>query len=158
MHYLYLHVPFCSSICYYCDFKRNIYQESSVNAWLKEINNECKQKIKDKKITTIYLGGGTPSCLNEEQLECLLTFLDEYRENVLEYTVESNIESLTQSKVEIMKRHGVNRISLGVQSLQDSLLTYMNRKHRKKDVLKMLDDLHSWGMDNISVDFIYGFR
>lgn len=157
MSYLYLHVPFCSSICYYCDFKRSIYNEDLVNAWLKAINNECKHKIKGK-LKTIYLGGGTPSCLNYEQLESLLTILDEYRDGVIEYTMESNIESLDKKKVEIMKAHGVNRISLGVQSLNDDLLKEMNRKHTKQDVFKMLSDLHNWGMYNISVDFIYGFE
>lgn len=158
MSHLYLHVPFCSSICYYCDFKRNIYNEEVVNAWLKAINNECRNKIKEHNLKTIYLGGGTPSCLNYSQLDCLLSILDKYVDGIVEYTIESNIESLDEKKVEIMKRHGINRISLGVQSLNDTLLKDMNRKHTKDDVIKMLDNLHKWGMKNISVDFIYGFE
>lgn len=158
MSHLYLHVPFCSSICYYCDFKRNIYNEEVVNAWLKAINNECRSKIKEHNFKTIYLGGGTPSCLNYSQLEVLLTILDKYVNGVNEYTIESNIESLDEKKVEIMKAHGINRISLGVQSLNNTLLKDMNRKHTKNDVINTLANLHKWGMHNISVDFIYGFE
>lgn len=158
MSYLYLHVPFCTSICYYCDFKRSIYDTNMVDAWLKEINKECLLKVKNNNLKTIYLGGGTPSCLNERQLEELLSYLDRYRENIEEYTIESNLESLTQNKVALMIKHGINRISLGVQSLQDDLLKQMNRKHTANDVLEMLEKLYLWGMHNISVDLIYGFE
>lgn len=158
MSHLYLHVPFCSSICYYCDFKRSIYDKDLVNAWLKAINNECKSNIKHEALKTIYLGGGTPSCLNHSQLERLLSVLDKYSDGVSEYTIESNIESLDKKKVEIMKKHGINRISLGVQSLNDDLLKEMNRKHTRNDVMKMINHLHEWGITNISVDLIYGFE
>lgn len=156
MRHLYLHVPFCNSICYYCDFKRSIYQEEIVYAWLKSIDKEL-MSISESQMETIYIGGGTPTALNEKQLSHLLTMLDRFTD-VNEYTIESNIESLSFSKVKIMLEHGVNRISLGVQSLQDSLLQMMNRKHTAADVFHKIEQLHEWGIHNISCDFIYGFH
>ncbi len=155
MSYLYLHIPFCSSICYYCDFKRSIYDETLVNKYLEVVAKEFKELTIDE-LETIYIGGGTPSCLSYKQLEVLLHYFDPYLKNVQEYTIESNLESLTKEKMQLLLKHGVNRISLGVQSMQDNLLRLMNRKHTSDDVIKMLDNLHEWGMNNISVDLIYG--
>ena len=155
MSYLYLHIPFCSSICYYCDFKRSIYNEEQVNQYLKVLNKQC-ERLEGVNLETIYIGGGTPSCLNIKQLEVLLNCLDRYRNSVKEYTIESNIESLDENKVNLFLQHGVNRISLGVQSMQDDLLIAMNRKHTRESVLSTLKNLNLWGMKNISVDLIYG--
>lgn len=155
MSYLYIHIPFCSSICHYCDFKRSIYNEQQVNQYLKVLVNDFNSITKDE-LKTVYIGGGTPSCLNEKQLQFLLKSLKPYLKNVMEYTIESNIESLCKNKVRILLDNKVNRISLGVQSLQDKLLKIMNRKHSKEDVLSTIEHLYQWGMKNISVDLIYG--
>lgn len=153
---LYVHVPFCRSICFYCDFKRGIYNENKADAWLDRILEDIN--LLEENFATIYVGGGTPSALNEMQFSKLFYALSKHLKKEVEFSVESNMESLTNKKIEIMKHAGVNRISLGVQSLQTSLLKMMNRKHTKEDVFKKIEQLYHQGITNISVDLIYGFE
>ncbi len=154
---LYIHVPFCTSICLYCDFKRSVYQEDIVNQYLKQLQKELTSKNM-VDVDTIYIGGGTPSALNINQLEILLDMISPYMEHAKEITIESNLESLNEEKIRLFDRKGVNRISLGVQSLTNSLLTEMNRKHTCEDVKPVLEMIYNNGIKNISVDMIYGFQ
>ena len=155
---LYLHVPFCKSICYYCDFKRGLYNEKKADEWLRQIQQEWHLKQINHQLKTIYIGGGTPTALHEKQLKKLLELTLPYQEQCIEFTIESNIESLNEEKLMLLKKHGVNRISLGVQSLQDDLLKMMNRKHTKKDVFDCIDNIYAAGITSISVDMMYGFE
>ncbi len=152
----YVHVPFCKDICAYCDFTRCRYHKGLADKWLKRITEEISQKLKNSSLETLYIGGGTPTALSYHQLQMLLESLAPYRKEVKEYTIEANIESLDADRIRLLRAHGVNRISLGVQSLQPILLEYIHRHHRKNDVIKCLDLLHENGMDNISIDLIYG--
>jgi len=154
---LYVHVPFCKTICHYCDFTRTLYNEEIANEWLCRIKEDIHNKKMKEALTTIYIGGGTPTSLEYKQLEKLLSFLQPYSKNVVEYTIESNIESLNYDKILLLKKYGINRISLGVQSLQNTLLEDMNRKHRKKDVLAKIEEIYNAGITNISIDMMYGF-
>lgn len=155
---LYLHVPFCKSICYYCDFKRTLYNENMANMWLDTIAKEISQKNIQPRLDTIYIGGGTPTALSYSQLERLLEILKPYSTYTKEFTIESNIESLDDEKIALLKKYNVNRISLGVQSLQNTLLTSMNRKHTKEDVYAKIKQIYNGGIHNISIDLIYGFE
>lgn len=153
---LYLHVPFCKSICYYCDFKRTLYNEELANSWLARIEEDLK--VKDiELLSTIYIGGGTPTSLTYSQLEKLLKLVQPYINEVEEFTIESNIESLDNHKIRLLKQYGVNRISLGIQSLNDYLLKEMNRKHNEKQIYEKIEEIYHEGITNISVDMIYGF-
>ena len=96
---LYLHVPFCKSICYYCDFKRTLYNENMANMWLDTIAKEISQKNIQPRLDTIYIGGGTPTALSYSQLERLLKILEPYSTYTKEFTIESNIESLDDEKI-----------------------------------------------------------
>ncbi len=154
---LYVHIPFCTSICFYCDFKRSIYQSEIVDQYLIQLEEDIK-KIAPTDIDTVYIGGGTPSALNIEQLKHLLDILRPYLDQAKEVSIESNLESLTDEKITLFEQANVNRISLGVQSLNNSLLKEMNRKHTKEDVLKTLQMIEEHGIHNISVDMIYGFQ
>lgn len=154
---LYLHVPFCKSICYYCDFNRSLYDEKVVDRWLNQIQRELKQKQMNTSLKTIYIGGGTPTSLNFKQLSILLESLRPYTDNLEEYTIESNLESIDEDKLKLLQSYGVNRISLGVQSYNDSLLEIMNRKHHKSDIDKIIDKISIF-IPNISIDLIYGFK
>ena len=151
----YIHVPFCNSICAYCDFFRCGYNQSLANQWLQAITKEIPSRLK-KGLQTIYIGGGTPSALNDEQLEILLQSLHPFAMDCIEYTIESNIESLSDTKLDIMKKYGINRISLGVQTLQPELLTIIHRKHKAKDILTCIHRIHEHDIHNISIDLIYG--
>lgn len=152
--HLYIHVPFCNSICFYCDFAHRVYKKDIVDKWLdqleKEIRNNCFNKYE-----TIYIGGGTPSCLNYDQLKRLLMYIYPYTDNIKEYTIEVNPESIDEDKVRLFKEFGVNRVSLGIQSSNDEILKSLNRKHTFNDVINSIEILKRNGLDNISVDLMY---
>ena len=153
---LYIHIPFCEHICHYCDFPKLQYFSSFSNIYLKELKKELDSYHIDHELKTIYVGGGTPSALSLDELKELLEMIDPYRNGVQEYTFEANPESLSLDKIKLLKAHGVNRISLGVQSTQDKYLKAMNRHHDFKMVREVIDTLVSEGIDNINVDLILG--
>ena len=152
--HLYLHVPFCNSICFYCDLCHRVYDEKLAYRWLDRLKSEIEDNCKDK-YETIYIGGGTPSSLNEDQLERLLTMIDPYTGECLEYTVEINPESLSEDKICILKKHRVNRISMGVQSSDDQILRSLNRRHDFACAKEKIALLKRYGFENISVDLMY---
>lgn len=152
---LYIHVPFCRSICYYCDFCHVIYNKDLVSKWLNALRKEIDSKNLNKNLHTIYIGGGTPTSLDVAELDQLLSFIDPYSKKVKEYTIEVNPETLTKDKVEILVKHGVNRISMGVQTENDTLLKQMNRHHTFCDVKESYAMLLEHGITNISLDLMY---
>ena len=152
--HLYIHVPFCNTICFYCDFAHRVYDFSLAEKWLERLEKEITGNCKDQ-YETIYIGGGTPSCLNDDQLDRLLCMIDPYANEVAEYTIEVNPESLNINKINIFKKHHVNRISMGVQSSDDDILKTLNRKHTFDDVRKGIKMLKENGLCNISVDLMY---
>jgi len=152
--HLYIHVPFCSSICSYCDFCHRLYDEKIVKQWLETLSREIKAKCVNQ-YETIYIGGGTPSCLNYEQLETMLTLLKPYTSCVKEYTIEVNPESIDEEKIKLLKKYDINRISMGVQSSNSKLLKLMNRKHSFEDVKEKIELLKKYDLKNISIDLIY---
>ncbi|MBQ1534857.1 MAG: radical SAM family heme chaperone HemW [Erysipelotrichaceae bacterium] len=152
--HLYVHVPFCKSICYYCDFCHCIYDESIAKQWLERLKKEIEETCLDQ-YETIYIGGGTPTALSCEQLDVLLNLVDPYASSVKEYTIEVNPESLDEEKARIFRKHHVNRISMGVQTSDDRLLKNLNRHHTFEDVKKRIAMLRRNGFENISVDLMY---
>ncbi len=154
--YLYLHVPFCNNICGYCDFVRTINNESLVDKWLEALKIEIDSNNINPNLNTIYIGGGTPSCLSIDQLEKLFLYLSPYLSNVKEYTIEINPESITIDKLELMKKYGINRISVGYQSNDDKMLSFLGRKHTYLDTVKAINNIKEVGINNISLDIIYG--
>ena len=152
---LYIHIPFCNSICDYCDFTKLQYFTIFSKPYLEALKNEIKSyNIKD--LDTIYIGGGTPTSLSDEEFEDLLQFVFPYARNIKEYTVECNPESLSDNKLKLMKKYGVNRISIGVESTNDEILKSINRKHTWKDVVLAVKNARKEGFDNISLDLIIG--
>ncbi|MBQ0066014.1 MAG: radical SAM family heme chaperone HemW [Firmicutes bacterium] len=146
----YVHIPFCDNICFYCDFCRVISKEKE--KWLETIKKEIQEK-KMGRLRTLYFGGGTPSSLEEDhfkELSSLFSFQEEY-----EWTVECNPDSLTESKIQLYSRLGVNRISLGVQTFKEDLLTSIGRKHTNKQVFDRIQQLKENKISNISIDLIY---
>lgn len=152
--HLYIHVPFCKTICSYCDFCHRVYDEELSNKWLITLEDEIKSKcINDYE--TIYIGGGTPTSLSDNQLENLLNLIQPYSKKVVEYTIEVNPESLDLSKINIFKKYGVNRVSMGVQTSNDNLLKLLNRRHTYRDVVEKINLLKNNGLKNISIDLMY---
>ena len=152
--HLYIHVPFCNSICFYCDFCHRVYDSDLVDKWLnkleKEINDNCKDQYE-----TIYIGGGTPSCLSINQLDRLLSLIKPYSNDVIEYTIEINPESLDIDKINLLNKYHINRVSMGVQSSDNEILKNIGRRHTFEDVKKAINLLKENGINNISVDLMY---
>ncbi|SDB97952.1 coproporphyrinogen III oxidase, anaerobic [Pelagirhabdus alkalitolerans] len=157
---VYIHIPFCEKICYYCDFVKFFYEEKMADDYLEALENEMSQRLASQRqnVKTIYVGGGTPTALNDQQLERLLDRIAGHfnTETVLEYTFEANPGDLTESKIILLKNYGVNRISMGVQTFDDELLTDLGRLHRTEDVDQNIELLKKHGLTNISIDLMYG--
>ena len=151
----YVHVPFCKSICGYCDFQRAGYSEILCDQWLDALEREIQSRCIPCDLKTMYLGGGTPSCLSISQLKRLFELLSPYTAEAEEYTMEMNPESCSDEVVSLAVSYGVNRVSLGVQSFDDSLLKMMNRHHDEKMIENAIACLHAHGIHHISVDAMY---
>jgi len=152
--HIYVHIPFCDSICFYCDFFRSVSNETIKKQWLSQITKEIQAKS-FSKISTLYFGGGTPSCLSVEAFEQLATLFAPYLAQDYEWTIEVNPDSVTKEKLQIYKKWGVNRISMGVQTFHDVLLKKIGRKHTSSQVYQAIDLCHEVGINNVSLDLIY---
>lgn len=152
--HLYIHVPFCDNICFYCDFCRVKYKEDKVNKWLDTLEKEIKDKC-FIQYETIYIGGGTPSSLDLDELKRLLELIKPYTNNVLEYTIEINPESIDEEKIKLLKEYNINRISMGIQSSDDKLLKDIGRRHNFNDCINVISLLRKYNLNNISVDLMY---
>ena len=132
---IYIHIPFCNSICTYCDFCKIFYNKKYINDYLNNLEQEIKVRYKSEIVNTIFIGGGTPSSLDDEELIRLMNIIEIFKLNDnYEFTVECNIESITENKLKIMKKYGVNRISIGVESFDYSIIKLLGRNHTMKDV------------------------
>jgi oxygen-independent coproporphyrinogen-3 oxidase len=154
---LYIHIPFCDSICSYCDFPKYLSSTNLQKRYLSALKEELR-KINQKELKTCYIGGGTPSSLSPTLLEDLLSFVKNKFVISGEFTLEANPENLSEEKIKILASSGINRVSLGVQTFNKDILTYLNRKHSKEDVFSAVRNLHKQGIDNINLDFIYGIK
>ena len=152
---LYIHIPFCNSICDYCDFPKLQYFTIFSKPYLKALKEEL-ESYNIGKLETIYVGGGTPTCLSNDEFKELLHIIKPYSNGVKEFTIECNPESLCVKKLELMKEYGVNRLSIGVESTNNEILKSINRHHTYEDVVKAISDARKIGFDNISVDLILG--
>lgn len=152
----YVHIPFCTQICYYCDFSKVFIQNQPVDAYLKALIQEFESyDIHDLK--TLYIGGGTPTAITAAQLEYLLSHLERnlnlgYLE---EFTIEANPGDLTPDKIEVLKQSAVNRISLGVQTFNNKQLKQIGRSHNEEQIYSTIANLKAAGFHNISIDLIY---
>ncbi len=152
---LYVHVPFCDEICSYCDFTRVKSHPVLIERYLFALSQELGE-LPNHAMRTVYIGGGTPSALSIEQLETLLELLTPFTQGVEEYSIEVNPESLTEEKVILMTRYGINRVSMGVQTFNQLELKQLNRRHTIEDIKSSIVLLNDYGITNISIDLIYG--
>jgi oxygen-independent coproporphyrinogen III oxidase len=157
---IYIHIPFCKKICFYCDFYRVISPESKssfTGALLKE-SELRKDYLTDEVISTIYLGGGTPSVLSVKELQTILdNIYKNYKiEDNCEITIELNPDDVSPDYLESIKKLNINRISLGIQSWRDEDLKLLNRRHDSAQAKKALEDTLNAGFKNVTIDLIYG--
>ena len=152
---IYIHIPFCSSICTYCDFCKMYYNKKFIEEYLITLEKEIKERYQGEKVRTIFIGGGTPTSLDNSELTKLLEITKSFNtEDNIEFTIESNVESLTEEKLQIMKNYGVNRLSIGVQSFNKDILKILGRNHTKEDIYNKIN-LAKQYFDNINIDLIY---
>ena len=156
---VYIHIPFCRQICHYCDFTKFFYNEKLADDYIEALINEINVNVPGtkNKIRTIFIGGGTPTALNEVQLRTLLAFISEKFDvaGCEEYTIEANPGDFDEEKVKLLQAYGVNRVSLGVQVFDDHMLEELGRVHKISDVYKTVDLLQQYRFSNISTDLIY---
>lgn len=151
---LYIHIPFCRNKCAYCDFYSIAYQPEVGEAYIEAL---CRQLENYKpSFKTIYIGGGTPSILDLRLWQKLLNSLAKVSKGVEEFTVEANPESLDEAKLKLWFEEGVNRISIGLQSLDDRRLKQLGRIHSAQEALEGIRKVRSAGFNNISIDLIFG--
>lgn len=156
----YIHIPFCEHICFYCDFNKVFLEGQPVDEYVTRLLDEISLTLAKHPVSatpTIYIGGGTPTSLNEAQLDALLSGVVERfeMETVQEFTIEANPGDLTKGKLQVMKNYGIDRLSMGVQTFDDRLLKKIGRKHSAKDVYDTLKLLDQEAFHNISIDLIY---
>lgn len=154
---LYVHVPFCVRKCLYCDFFSANYGEGIKEKYIKELSNElCAlgNKATDREITTVYIGGGTPSCLSVKHIETIVeTIKNNFNTNIKEFTIEINPNS--HAPFGEYRAMGINRVSIGIQSLDDDLLKRIGRLHNAREAVECLDEANKF-FDNISADIMIG--
>lgn len=160
---IYIHIPFCKSKCYYCDFTSYTNQCEKIEGYIQEVIREMEQQdFCQHNITTIYIGGGTPSYIDEKYIRLLLETLktnlskNQTKFEEIEITIEVNPGTVTRKKLEEYKKVGINRISIGLQSTNDKLLKQIGRLHNYQQFLEAYQLVQEIGFSNINIDLMIG--
>ncbi len=157
---LYVHVPFCLSKCSYCDFYSVVKTPGEVKKYVAALRKELELTAAEREqdFSTVYVGGGTPTSLTAAELEELLSTLcgQVAFAAPVEFTVEANPGTLDRENLQILRKHGVNRLSIGAQSFNDRLLELLGRRHNRRDILDALAAAREAGFTNLSLDLIFG--
>ncbi|HRK53771.1 MAG TPA: radical SAM family heme chaperone HemW [Cyclobacteriaceae bacterium] len=156
---LYFHIPFCKQACYYCDFhfSTNLSRtEEMVDAIAQELALQ-KNYLANKKLTSIYFGGGTPSLLKANHFEKIFNAIDNFfqLDAACEITLEANPDDLSAAQLNMFLAAGINRLSIGIQSFDDQVLKFLNRSHDSKIAITALENVRKAGFENFSLDLIY---
>lgn len=155
--HFYVHVPFCIRKCPYCAFYSLEASELVIDRCLETMAREIRDLAGELAPATVFIGGGTPSMLNERQIQALFSVFERSGwAGIKEWTVEANPATLSLPKAKLLRALGVNRISLGVQSLNDIILERLGRVHSRQDALESFDVLRRAGFENINIDLIFG--
>jgi len=156
---LYIHIPFCDHICSYCDFYKKVAKKEQINKYIIYLEKELILKKEYlNNINIIYIGGGTPSSIGLDNLNLLFNILKKYINfnNLIEFSIECNPKDINYDLIQLFNKNKVNRISLGIQTLNNRKLKLLNRNHTKKDVLNCLKLLKKLEFNNINADLMYG--
>lgn len=154
---LYIHIPFCKQKCFYCDFPSYAGKEELRGQYIEALIKELKAKASDYIIKTIFIGGGTPSYLEQDELKAILEAVSTLKlSREIEFSVECNPGTLSKEKLQLMKELGVNRLSFGLQSCDDGLLKAIGRIHSFNVFVENYNLAREVGFENINVDLMYG--
>jgi len=156
---IYIHIPYCKQACHYCDFHFSTTMKTKnvmIDCIVKEM--DIRKSEFSKKIDSVYIGGGTPSVMTNLELETIFNGLEKKISisDIKEITIEINPEDLINEKLEFYNEIGINRLSIGIQSMNNNILKWMNRSHNKNQIINGLNTVKEIGYENISLDFIYG--
>ncbi len=152
----YIHIPFCKKICSYCDFCKLFYDKKQVSLYIKSLKKEINNIYKGEEQDTIYIGGGTPSSLDLEELKELFKVLNILKKSKdIEYTIECNFSTITYEKLCLFKEYGINRLSFGIESVNPKNLEILDRQENKNTIIKVLDMARNLGFNNINLDLMY---
>ena len=156
---IYIHIPYCKQACHYCDFHFSTSMKTKnemIDCIVKEM--DIRESEFSKKIDSLYIGGGTPSLMTNLELETIFNGLEKKMSigDIKEITIEINPEDLISEKLEFYKEIGINRLSIGIQSMNNNVLKWMNRSHDTSQVINGLNNTKVAGFENINLDFIYG--
>ncbi|PAD80295.1 radical SAM family heme chaperone HemW [Paenibacillus campinasensis] len=159
---VYIHIPFCTNKCFYCDFNSYVLKDQPVMDYLRALDKEMELTVEEHppgRIKSIFVGGGTPTVLKPDEmayfLQSVKTHFPDWAEDI-EFSMEANPGTTDLEKLSVMRAGGVNRISFGVQAFQNSLLTGIGRIHDTDDVYRSLENARSAGFSNISIDLMFG--
>ncbi|KAI7256759.1 hypothetical protein KC345_g10930 [Hortaea werneckii] len=159
---VYIHIPFCTNKCFYCDFNSYVLKDQPVMDYLNALDREMELTVKNTPpgvIKTIFVGGGTPTVLKPDEmayfLQSVRRHFPHWDENI-EFSMEANPGTTDIDKLRVMKEGGVNRVSFGVQAFQNELLSGIGRIHNVDDVYRSLENAKAVGLDNLSVDLMFG--
>ena len=157
---IYIHIPFCAIKCMYCDFYSIADRENSIPKFIEALTQEieqCEIDVSKWTFDTIFIGGGTPSLLEANSIELLLSSLhNKYNlANIKEITIEANPGEAPKDRLKAFKEMGINRISIGVQSFQPDLLKFLTRIHDQNQIFETYDNARNAGFENINCDLIY---
>ena len=157
MESVYIHIPFCKSICSYCDFCKVLYNGPWITPYLNALIKEIQDKYEGEEIKTIYIGGGTPSSLTLKDIKYLLSALKIFNTDKLEeFTFECNLNDINTYLLQLLKDYNVNRLSIGIESFNENKLSFMERSHTFEEAKEKINMARELGFDNINVDLIYG--
>ena len=152
----YIHIPFCDNICTYCDFCKRYYNKKYIKDYLNSLDKEIDSIYKGEELESIYIGGGTPSSLDIEELELLFKIINKLNKTSnCSITIEANFESIDYNKLDLFKKNGINRISFGLESINDDNLKLMGRVIDKDKVRDIINYCKEIGINDINVDLIY---
>lgn len=157
VHHLYIHVPFCTRRCSYCDFSIAVRKQIPADDFVASITTELQQVGPLASLETVYFGGGTPSLLPPEAIATILQYAFNHTPSpyAVEVTLEANPENVTPNAARAWRAAGVNRVSLGSQSFDDRVLEWMHRTHDAAQIARAVKHLRDAGIDNISLDLIF---
>ena len=154
---IYVHIPFCKQKCYYCDFISYSGKDNLIEDYIKAIKKEIKMQNIQSRITTIYIGGGTPSYIESKYISGIIKEIKKKNvANDAEITIEVNPGTITREKLEQYKKCGINRLSIGLQSTKQNLLKQMGRIHNFEQFLETYKLAREIGFHNINVDLMIG--
>ena len=157
MKHMYIHIPFCNHICSYCDFCKMFRNDNFIDLYLDGLSKEIDEYYNGEEMDTLYIGGGTPSCLSIEELNKLFNVLNKVKlSNNYEYTFECNPGDINEELIDILIKNKVNRISIGIESFDIDNLGFMERKVDFKDIKSKINMIKNKGINNINLDLIYG--